>query len=419
MAIAAIAMLAVVVLRFSTSWQDVHHDGGADLRPKVVGARAMLAGQNPYRLPPNSQLPESLRDADRLADPLASRVSYPPTLLAVYGIFAALRYPVQRLIWFGLEWAALLASILILATVIADRNIRLAFIGMCLVFAVGAPGWRLHVERGQYYVFLLLLIAIAARRLVARSSDDWLAGVCLGFAVALRPTLIVIPVLLGLLRWRRTAITSVAVAGVCMLLTLPMAPIPVWRDYVGVVRRQQDAVLLGQPVSIVPAERRGNTFIDGADFRASLDSRTANLTSVHALGAFLRHQFSRSALMAINSSLALVVVASSAAFLWTRRARLSGAAAMAGSLVTAFLVEYFLPIRWGYADVYLIVPLALLAPYLWQRRALLIGAGTAMVVGEFVVSSGLISATVITLAWWSILLAGYRLALSADERQRV
>ena len=79
----------------------------------------------------------------------------------------------------------------------------------------------------------------------------------------------------------------------------------------------------------------------------------------------------------------------------------------------AFLTEYFLPIRWGYADVLFILPLAVLLPYLWPHYLFLIAIATAMIIGEFAIHHGLASAIVISLAWWTLLLAGYQMALRA------
>jgi hypothetical protein len=406
---------SLAAMAFRTSWQDVHQDGGTDLRCRVVGARAMLGGMNPYRLAPDSELPESLRDPDRPLDPRSSRCTYPPTLLAMYGVFARLPYPMQRSLWFALEWTALLVSILTLATCIANRDIRLAFVAMSLVFAAAAPSWRLHVERGHYYVFLVVLMAIAARRTIARNGDDWLAGVCLGLAVAMRPTLVVALILLWVLNWRRSAIAGVMTAGACVLLTLPMTGIGQWRDYTDVVRGWQNEVVFGDRSRVPP--RSENTFVDGVDFRTNLDPENANLTSLVILGR-LRRQFSLKPgplWLVINNTLALIAVATPALFIWRRRSAIPPVAILAGSLMIAFLGEYFLPVRWGYADVLYVLPLALLLPYLWPHRWFLIAITTAMVVGEFAIHQGLASALVISLAWWALLLGGYRLALGAGS----
>lgn len=406
-----VAAASVAALACRTSWQDIHQDGGSDLRIRVVGARAMLAGMNPYRLAPNSELPEFFRGPDRPLDPPLSYCTYPPTLLAMYGALARLPYPMQRRIWFGLEWAALLLSILTLATCIADTGMRIAFVSMSLTFAAAAPSWRLHVERGQYYVFLVALMAIAARRTIARNGDDWLAGLFLGLAVALRPTLVVVLILLWVLRWRRTAIAGVVAAGAGVLLTLPVAGIAQWRDYTEVVREWQNEVVFGDRSN--PLARQENTFVDGADFRTSLDPQSASLTSMVAFGR-LRRQFSLKPgplWLVINNILALIAVAAPALFLWRRRPAIPPVAIMAGSLMIASVVDYFLPIRWGYADVLFLLPLGLLLPYVWPHGWFLIAITTAMVAGEFVIHQGLASAIVISLAWWALLLDGYRLAL--------
>jgi hypothetical protein len=402
---------------FRTSWQDVHLNGGVDLRNRVVGARAMLAGENPYRLPPNSQLPESLQDVERWRHPSVSRITVPPTLLAVYGVFAGLPYPTQRLIWFALEWTALFASIAILTPCVPDRNLRLAFVAMSLVFVAAAPGWRLHVERGQYYVFLLLLMSVAARWAVARGRDDWMAGVFLGLAVALRPTLGVALILFWILRRRRVAAAGIAVAAACAALTLPVAGISVWRDYPDVIRGKQNEVILGD-WSRLPTQAE-KTFVDGADFRTTLYPRSANLTSLVFLSLVrsgLHSQSPAPPWLALNNTLALIAIGAPALILWRRRAQMPASAILTGSLMIAFYAEYFLaPIRWGYADVCLILPLCLLLPSVWPRRWFLIGVAAAMIAGEFGISQGPASAIVVTLAWWTLLVTGYLMVLHSGD----
>jgi hypothetical protein len=411
--------IAFAALAFRTSWQDVHQYGGTDLRSRVVGARAMLAGENPYRLPPNSQLPESLQDVDRDRRPPLSRIMVPPTLLALYGVFAGLPYyPAQRLIWFALSWAALSVSIALLASCVPGGNLRLAFIAMAVVFVAASPGWRLHVERGQYYVFLLLLMCVAARRATSRGRDDWMAGACLGLAVALRPTLAVALMLFWILGWRRAAVAGTLAAAACVALTLPVAGISVWRAYPEAVGDWQNEVMFGDWSKVLPQPEK--MFVDGADFRTSLSPRSADLTSLaflHLVRDGLHLQAPPALWLALNHMLGLIAIAAPALFLWRRRAQMSAAAILTGSLMIAFLSEYFLvPIRYGYADVCLILPLALLLPHLWPRRLFLIAMAAVMLIGAFAISQGTASAIVVTLAWWTLLVTGYRMVLHSGDR---
>jgi hypothetical protein len=409
--------IALAALAFRTSWQDVHLNGGVDLRGRVVGARAMLAGEDPYRMPPNSQLPESLQDIERWRHPSLHRVAVPPTLLAVFGVFAGLPYPTQRMIWFALSWAALLVSFAVLAASVADRNLRLAFVAMALVFVAASPSWRLHVERGQYYVFLLLLMAVAAHRAFARGRDDWMAGAWLGLAVALRPTMVVALILFWILRWRRAAVAGIVAAAVCAALTLPVAGISVWRDYPQAVGDWQNEVMFHDWSKVPPLPEK--MFVDGADFRTTLYPRSADLTSLVVLSLIrggLHVQAPPALWLGLNNILGLIAVAAPAFFLWRRRAQLSSTAILTGSLMLALYGEYFLPVRWGYADVCLILPLGFLLPYLWPRRWFLIGIAAAMMIGEFAISQGPVSAMVVTLAWWTLLVTGYRMVLHSGDR---
>lgn len=146
-----------LVLAVTVSFGDAVAFPGFDLRPKVVGARALLLGLDPY-------LPETLRwtkatpailtDTETVfyANTGLARTTYPPSLLLLYIPFATLPYNFQRLLWWALEWAALLASIGLLCAA-TPRRFQMAF----LIVAIGAFAcsyfWRWHAERGQYYVF--------------------------------------------------------------------------------------------------------------------------------------------------------------------------------------------------------------------------------------------------------------------------
>ncbi len=79
---------------------------GTDLRNRVVGARLIIEGIDPYFF---KWIPGL---SDRLYDPLdnpsqiLSKVSVPPTVLALHSIMARLPYMQQKVLWLIVEWAA-------------------------------------------------------------------------------------------------------------------------------------------------------------------------------------------------------------------------------------------------------------------------------------------------------------------------
>ena len=244
-ALAVLCSVLAVCAALAVSVDDVRTYPGEDLRPKVLGARALLRGLDPYTYEAGPGTPEELQDYTRTYAKL-TRVTYAPTLLALYAPLAPLPYGAQRVFWAVAEWAALLASLLLLLRTLRGPRARLLyFCAACVLFAASAF-WRLHVERGQYYVFLLLLVSAALVLLLHERPREWPAGLLLGAAVALRPTLAVLVPMLFVLRLRRTALSACAAAAVAVLLTLPLAGIDGWLSYQGSVRLLERA-MLGDP----------------------------------------------------------------------------------------------------------------------------------------------------------------------------
>jgi len=136
--VALLLLLAAVV----QSFLDASHYYGADLRARVVGARAMLRGLDPYFLPMRADQPETLQDPFRYALQF-SRCTYAPTLLWLYAPFANLVFTTQRWIWWCLEWTALLSSIYLLGQVMASSVVRNAYFLLARYFLLAAHpgGW--------------------------------------------------------------------------------------------------------------------------------------------------------------------------------------------------------------------------------------------------------------------------------------
>jgi hypothetical protein len=79
---------------------------GTDLRNRVVGARLIIEGIDPYFFKWVPGLSNRLYDP--LDDPghLLSKVSVPPTVLALHSIMARLPYMQQKVLWLIVQWAA-------------------------------------------------------------------------------------------------------------------------------------------------------------------------------------------------------------------------------------------------------------------------------------------------------------------------
>ena len=398
------ASLLVAAVALVASVDDVRTYGGEDLRPRVLGARALLAGLDPYTYEVTPATPETLLDYTR---PFAriTRCTYSPALLFLYGPLSDLPWGAQRAVWAALEWAALLGTALVLSRCLRRARDREAlFIVAGLGFA-GSYFFRLHVERGQAYVFLALLLSLWCALILrppggAGARDGAWSGVPLGLAIALRPSLaVLIPIafLLGLRRSSLAALVAAAAVGI----TLPLAGVAGWLQFVrhaGLIGRwalRDPATLsmLGAPVP-VPAR------LEGYDFSRVLPGLSGNTALGGVLQAAATAARSTGALHALArwwppASQALALAAVAATLAVALRAGLRHRALrtrLALALVAALLVDYFLPIRIAYADVLFLPPLALLLPALAARRP-------PRAAGLLILSGFACGAALLTVSW--------------------
>src|SRR5438128_11086389 len=91
-------ILAVTFLNGVASLQDTRTFTGYDLRIRVVGARLLLQGIDPYTYSSSPGLPPELQDPGQQFQGL-SRCSYPPPLLLAYAPLSHFPYPLQRRAW--------------------------------------------------------------------------------------------------------------------------------------------------------------------------------------------------------------------------------------------------------------------------------------------------------------------------------
>ncbi len=355
------------------SYHDVQNYGGTDLRVRVVGARALVRGINPYTIQDSARLDPDLRDPDQQG---LNRCTYPPTLLCFYAPLSSLKYPTQRVAWAILEWCAFFASVLVLSTCIKSRDARCWF----FVAAVGLFGssffWRLHVERGQYYIFVVLLTSIGML-LLLKTQHAVAAGIFWGFAICLRPTvgLLVLPWLMS--SQRRIAITAIATAFVFVAAAATFGQPRYWLDFLKLSRAWEQSILGVQfPDTTSEAAISGPT--DGYN-TAMLESYAANLTFdslALSVQTMLNVRIDPIIIARAGKVLWLLVIATIWIQQWKRKRGQMvevNDQLLVGSCMM-LVTDYFLPIRIEYADVLFLLPLALLIPSLMRKENQLLAA---------------------------------------------
>lgn len=349
------------------SWNDVNHDGGLDLRAKVVAARQVKAGYDPYFYRTGPTTPEIWLDP--MSTTGYARVTLTPTGIALYMFFADLPYRTQRQIWFALEWAALLGAIALLAFTMRSARGRIIFLAVALLIFAGGYFWRVHVERGQYYSFVLLLLAAGAWFSTRRPAWRWTSGLLWGIAIALRPTLLVLPALLFVMRRRKEALAAAAGLVLAIVVTLPATGAVLWEDYFLAMRIHER----GNTHPYWPGDSfELKTVVEGMDMRQLIDDRSKDVALLNILAwdtgiSFVNER--REGLGVFCRGLALAWTMTFFVYLQFRARRLHRMQhALAVGAILVFGIDYLVPSRWGYTDVLFLLPIALLLPLLLRKN---------------------------------------------------
>ena len=367
-----LALAGLTLAAFLTTLDDVRRYPGTDLRARVVGAREMMRGLDPYFIPAKTDQIDVLQDPDRYAA-VCSRCTYSPTLLCLYAPLANLPYRAQRYIWFSAEWCALAGSILLLRGAIGDRLLKNVFTAVALLFFADGPFWRFHLERGQYYVFILLLLSLTARFCVGRSPDRWWHGVPLGLAAALRLTPLAAVLPLWVLGLRRTAAAAAIVAILCIAGSIRLTGFGLWQSYSRAVSIQ--AQLHWNPDYVQSERAKLPPLPDNAEgmtFKRILHLPDSNVTFasdvLQPLAYYLDWAPGREHWLGISQAGAVLVCLLFPIFLWRRRG-LEPGEKLAAAFLCVLSAELFLPVRLSYCDVMFLAPIGLFMPRMFRNSA--------------------------------------------------
>lgn len=166
--------------------------GGGDLRNRVVGARLVSTNKDPYFFDWTEKYSDTLRDPNNIPDFKANRVTVTPGTLQIYSIFSSLSYKTQRYIWTFIQWLLLLSSIYLFTLTTKDINSKKLIWILNLFFIAGSFIWRIHIERGQIYIFYVFLIALSYAFLKMKNIkfNIFISGFIIGYSVVLRPPLL-------------------------------------------------------------------------------------------------------------------------------------------------------------------------------------------------------------------------------------
>jgi hypothetical protein len=369
-----IALTLVVIAHvLIQSVRDLETYPGIDLRAKVVGARLLIRGMNPYYDFRHALYPEHLR--------MLNADTYSPALLLFYTPLCELSWNVQRVVYFLADWAAMLLCYVVIARIFPKKASRTALWAAFVLLFIAGFGFRFHLERGQYYIELALLTAAASVYLF-RKSDRWFHAFPLALLVLLRPTYAICIVCAFVLRRIRYAALAACLCVLLFAATLPVVGLADWKDYFASIRANERETLdLTYAVPPTPAPVALSRVVEGIDFSKSMtgpgylaDRTLIGLarSSVSPGLARLVHGIapSESKFERLNTvCLLLMFCVDLVVMFGLSRGPVMGLIPIAFIFLAPLNLELFAPQRFGYCDVTILAPLLLiLAASLGKRK---------------------------------------------------
>jgi len=358
----AIALTLIVIGHVMVlTVHDVENYPGIDLRVRVVGARLLIRGMNPYYDFRHEIHPPHLR--------LLSGDTFSPALLLLYAPLCEFDWRVQRVVYFAVDWIAMLLCYVVLARIFPASVSHLALWIAFVALFIADFGFRLHLERGQYYVELALLTAAASVYLF-RKTDAWFHSLPLALLVLLRPTYVICILGVILLHRFRHAAYALVLSALLFAATLPFAGIIDWQRYFTSIDGIEGELLQSvysptpQPAGWVPGE-----VLEGIDFSKSLTLDLEDQTLIGVARGTVSPALARmvrrfaptaSSLERLNRVCLLCAFGFNVAVMccfW--RSSRPNLIAIAFVFLAPLNLELFAPTRFAYSDVTILAPLML------------------------------------------------------------
>jgi Glycosyltransferase family 87 len=255
-----VGLLILTLLGFARDLRNTSRHGGADLRNRIVGARLLIQGQDPYYYKWQPGDPETLRDPFDWPNIPVSRVTVPPSSLMLYAPFANLPYIPQRYLWLILQTFASFVSLWLLIGQprrnIPSRNessqlprtvdnsiggtsanenslLQNKFLWMAgLLFIVNNMSWRMHVETGQIYVFYAFILTLSHWILSRKFKfNQEVAGLVMGLAITMRSPILIFVLPMFLFRQFKLLISTLLGSIVWLGISILLFGQQVWSNY--------------------------------------------------------------------------------------------------------------------------------------------------------------------------------------------
>lgn len=220
------------VTGFLTDVSNTTKYGGVDLRNRIVGARLLKENLDPYFYKWQKGDPLELLDPRDKAENEVNMVTVPPSILLLISPFSGIKYNIQRYLWLFMQWILLITSICLFSKVANLKQDR-KIIWLISLFVIGSAFfWRLHVERGQIYIFYVFLVSLVFYVFNSKIKNaDLVSGIILGIAIILRPTLALIALPFLVYRKWNFIFGNIIGGSVSFLLSVILTGWDNWQSY--------------------------------------------------------------------------------------------------------------------------------------------------------------------------------------------
>jgi hypothetical protein len=331
---------------------------GAALRNRIVGARYMQEGKDPYF---SKWVPGM---SERFLDPIDSpeysvnRCTVTPSLLLLHQPLALLNYSYIKMIWLVLELAAFACIIFFFLDLAGStREKHLIFI-IAAFFILLTDAWHFHIDRGQMYIFYAFVISLSywlSQKSFKMSNE--LSGFILGFSAWLRPPMVfmMIPFLAG--KKFRSIGGFAAGLSLGILISIFAGQITVWESYLSAMSVWSHAQLEGMPMDMSLANIKYPLLGEGVNLMLFGMDYDIEFFSVQALAM----QYLGLSLTSSMLLISFLILAFAAVIYFFMKGRNDYQSIFIIGFLLIMLNEYFLPApRCSYNYVQWIFPLLLI-----------------------------------------------------------
>jgi len=358
----ALATIPFCLLCIFVSISDLKTYPGSDLRPKVAGARLLAAGLDPYDFnapPPDNEYFRT-----------NNLISFTPGLLLLYVPLSAIPFETQRAVYFCLDWLFAAFAFYLLQRILCETRLEKYLCWMIYAaFIVCSYSFRLHLERGQYYMLLMLLTCCTAASIKSKRVD-WLSCFPSALLLVLRPTYgLLLPVALICFGARKWTWRVFVMAVLLFVSTLSFGGVSRWGGFLRVVHQSKAEILedamnsCGGTGYMRPAPRQLIETIDHVDYTEGLapHALSGTLTGLfRSRSLSLCRVFSAKWMDGVNSLCMVLVLAGGLLITLMARTRITSPNILiAFMLLWPMIFEIFSPERYLYTAVMEVVPLLL------------------------------------------------------------